>query len=117
MDAQVLKRFKVREAPSAKFYVTRQGQAFCTRAGQLVYFETERDARKFLAEIGDIVLKADNGPRRSRSQRGRTKNKRLRGAQIEIARTPRSKSVLPPRNTPAPLLCAGAVRHKTSSPP
>jgi hypothetical protein len=81
MDAEHLKRFKVRQAPSAKFYVTRQGQAFCTRAGQLVYFETERDARKFLAEIGDIVLKADNRPRRSRSQRGRTKDRRLRGAQ------------------------------------
>jgi hypothetical protein len=81
MDAEHLKRFKVHQAPSAKFYVTRQEQAFCTRAGQLVYFETERDARKFLAEIGDIVLKADNGPRKSRRQRGRTKDNRLRGAQ------------------------------------
>jgi hypothetical protein len=76
MDAEHLKRFKVHQAPSAKFYVTRQEQAFCTRAGQLVYFETERDARKFLAEIGDIVLKADNGPRnllRQRAGRGATR--------------------------------------------
>jgi hypothetical protein len=71
MDAEHLKRFKVRQAPSAKFYVTRQEQAFCTQAGQLVYFETESDARKFLAEIGDIVLKADPGARRSPRQRGR----------------------------------------------
>ena len=71
MDSEHLKRFKVRQAPNAKFYVTRQGQAFCTRAGQLVYFETERDARKFLAEIGDIVPKADDGARRSPRQRGR----------------------------------------------
>ncbi len=81
MDAEHLKRFNVRQAASAKFYVTRQGQAFCTRGGQLVYFETERDARKFLAEIGDIVLKADDGPRRSRRQRRRAKDNRLRGAQ------------------------------------
>jgi hypothetical protein len=66
MDAENLKRFKVRQAPSAKFYVTRQEQAFCTRDGRLVYFERERDAWKFLAEIGDIVLKPDNGRRRSR---------------------------------------------------
>ena len=71
MDDEHLKRFQVRQAPSAKFYVTRQGQAFCTRGGQLVYFETERDARKFLAEIGDIVLNADDGARRSRRQRAR----------------------------------------------
>ena len=69
MDAEHLKRFNVRQAASAKFYVTRQGQAFCTRGGRLVYFETERDAQKFLAEIGDIVLKHDAGPRRSRNQR------------------------------------------------
>jgi hypothetical protein len=68
MDAEHLEHFKVRQAPSAKFYVTRQGQAFCTRAGQLVYFETERDARKFLAEIGDIVPKVDDVARRSRSR-------------------------------------------------
>ena len=68
MDAEHLTHFKIRQAPSAKFYLTRQGQAFCTRAGQLVYFETERDAWKFLAEIGDIVPKADAGARRSRGR-------------------------------------------------
>ena len=56
MDDDALKNFKVRQAPSAKFYVTQQEQALCTRAGSLLYFETERDAREFLAEIGDIVL-------------------------------------------------------------
>ena len=71
MDAEHLTHFKIRQAPSAKFYLTRQGQAFCTRAGQLVYFETERDAWKFLAEIGDIVPKADDVARRSRGKRGR----------------------------------------------
>ena len=69
MDAENLKHFKVRQAPSAKFYVTRQGKAFCTRHGRLVYFERERDAWKFLAEIGDIVLKPNNGRRRSRGHR------------------------------------------------
>jgi hypothetical protein len=56
MDDEGLKNFKVRRAPSEKFYVTRQEQALCTRAGALLYFETERDAQDFLAEIGDIVL-------------------------------------------------------------
>jgi hypothetical protein len=56
MDDEVLKNFKVHQAPSAKFYVTRQEQALCTRAGVLLYFETERDAREFLAEIGDTVM-------------------------------------------------------------
>ena len=55
MDDEDLKNFKVHRAPSAKFYVTRQEQALCTRTGALLYFETERDAREFLAEIGDIV--------------------------------------------------------------
>jgi hypothetical protein len=56
MDDEDLKNFKVHRAPSAKFYVTRQEQALCTRAGELLYFEMERDARVFLAEIGDVVL-------------------------------------------------------------
>jgi hypothetical protein len=34
----------------------RQEQAICTRAGSLVYFETEREALEVMAEIGDIVL-------------------------------------------------------------
>ena len=56
MSDEDLKNFKIRRAPSDKFYVTRQEQAICTRAGALLYFETERDAHEFLAEIGDIVL-------------------------------------------------------------
>jgi hypothetical protein len=56
MDDEDLKNFKVHQAPSAKFYVTRQEQALCTRTGALLYFETERDARVFLSEIGDVVL-------------------------------------------------------------
>jgi hypothetical protein len=48
--------FKVHRAPSGKFYMTRQAEAICTRAGSLVYFETEREALEFLAEIGDIAL-------------------------------------------------------------
>ena len=56
MDGEDIKNFKVHQAPSAKFYVTRQEQALCTRTGALLYFETERDAREFLAEIGDVAL-------------------------------------------------------------
>ena len=56
MSDEDLKNFKIRRAPSDRFYVTRQEQAICTRAGALLYFETERDAHEFLAEIGDIVL-------------------------------------------------------------
>ena len=41
--------------PQQRPALTRQEQALCTRTGALLYFETERDARKFLAEIGDIV--------------------------------------------------------------
>ena len=48
--------FSIYRAPNAKFYIMRQGEAVCTRTGQLVYFETERDALEFLAEIGDVVL-------------------------------------------------------------
>jgi len=40
MDNEDHKHFKVREAPSAKFYVTRQ-KRLCTREGKLLYFETE----------------------------------------------------------------------------
>jgi hypothetical protein len=62
MDNEDQKHFKVREAPSAKFYVTRQEKALCTREGKLLYFETECDAREFLAEIGDIVPNPASGP-------------------------------------------------------
>jgi hypothetical protein len=36
--------------------VTRQAEAIRTHPGALVYFETEREALEFLAEIGDIVV-------------------------------------------------------------
>ena len=48
--------FTVRRAPNARFYLTRVDRPVCTRAGALLYFETEREALEFLAEIGDIVL-------------------------------------------------------------
>jgi hypothetical protein len=56
MDEEGADCFKVHRAPSGKFYMTRQAEAICTRAGSLVYFETEREALEFLAEIGDIAL-------------------------------------------------------------
>lgn len=56
MDEEGSNCFKVHRMPKGKFYMTRQGEAICTRAGSLVYFETEREALEFLAEIGDIVL-------------------------------------------------------------
>jgi hypothetical protein len=52
--------FKVRRAPSRKFYVCRYGQAICLPNGNLRYFETEREAWACLtdldgAEIGRIA--------------------------------------------------------------
>ena len=56
MDQKAANFFRVYPAPNGKFYVTRKEQAVCTRKGSLLYFETERDALVFLAEIGDIVV-------------------------------------------------------------
>ena len=56
MDQKAANYFKVHPASNGKFYVTRKKQAVCTRRGSLLYFETERDALVFLAEIGDIVV-------------------------------------------------------------
>jgi len=69
MDDDELERFAIRRAPNTKFFVTWEEQPLCSRSGQLLYFETQRDAEEFLTEIGDIVLKTDNGPRKLRSRR------------------------------------------------
>jgi len=42
--------FKIRSAPSGKFYVRRYGEAICLPDGNLRYFETEREAWAFLAD-------------------------------------------------------------------
>ena len=42
--------FKIRSAPSGKFYVRRYGEAICLPDGNLRYFETERKAWAFLAD-------------------------------------------------------------------
>jgi hypothetical protein len=52
--------FKIRRAPSGKFYVCGNGEAICLATGNLRYFETERDAWAFLTdgdadEIGKIA--------------------------------------------------------------
>jgi hypothetical protein len=49
---------QVQRSPRAKRQVLHDtaGRSHCTRAGALVYFETEREALEFLAEIDDIVL-------------------------------------------------------------
>ena len=56
MDEEGSDFFSVRRAPNDRFYLTRVDQPVCTRAGALLYFESEREALEFLAEIGDIVL-------------------------------------------------------------
>jgi hypothetical protein len=56
MDEEGTEFFKVRRAPNERFYLTREDQPVCTRAGALLYFESEREALEFLAEIGDVVL-------------------------------------------------------------
>jgi hypothetical protein len=52
--------FKIRRAPNGKFYVWGNGAVICLSNGSLRYFETERDAWKFLidrdrAEIDKIA--------------------------------------------------------------
>jgi len=44
--------FKIRRAPSGKFYVRGDDEAICLPNGSLRYFETEREAWAFLAEWG-----------------------------------------------------------------
>ena len=56
MDEEGSDFFSVRRAPNDRFYLTPVDQPVCTRAGALLYFESEREALEFLAEIGDIVL-------------------------------------------------------------
>jgi hypothetical protein len=56
MDEELSNRFEVHRAPSGKFFITRETRAICTRTGSLVYFEKEREALEFLAEVGDIVV-------------------------------------------------------------
>ena len=41
---------KIRRAPSGKFYGSRDGEAICLPNGNLHYFETEHEARAFLAD-------------------------------------------------------------------
>jgi len=44
---------KSHPAPNGKFYVLWQGRAVCFLGGSLRYFETEQDARTFLAQCAD----------------------------------------------------------------
>jgi hypothetical protein len=41
MDEDGSDFFEVRHAPNDRFYLTRKDQPICTRAGALLYFETE----------------------------------------------------------------------------
>ena len=43
--------FKIRHAPSGRFYVCGEGEAICPPDGSLRYFETEREAWAFLADF------------------------------------------------------------------
>jgi len=52
MDHEPL-RDEIHPAPNGKFYALWQGRAVCFSGGSLRYFETEQDARKFLAECAD----------------------------------------------------------------
>jgi hypothetical protein len=44
--------FKIRRAPSGKFYIRQHGEVVCLSTGNLRYFETEREAWMFLADCG-----------------------------------------------------------------
>jgi hypothetical protein len=41
---------RIRRAPNGKFYVWGNGEAMCLPNGSLRYFETQRDAWKFLTD-------------------------------------------------------------------
>jgi hypothetical protein len=56
MDLETPNHLKIRRAPNGKFFITRETRAVCTRAGSLLYFEQERDALEFLAQIRDIAV-------------------------------------------------------------
>ena len=48
--------FKIHRAPSGKFYVRRYGDVVCLPSGNLRYFETEREAREFLADCDSTEI-------------------------------------------------------------
>jgi hypothetical protein len=56
MDEQGSDWFNVHHAPNGKFFMTRRDQPICTQTGLPLYFETEREALEFMAEISDNVL-------------------------------------------------------------
>ena len=56
MDEEVSDWFNVHHAPNGKFFMTRRDQPICTQTGLPLYFETEREALEFMAEISDNVL-------------------------------------------------------------
>jgi hypothetical protein len=41
---------QIHRAPNEKFYIVWQGQPVCLLSGVPYYFETEREAREFLAQ-------------------------------------------------------------------
>ena len=56
MDEQGSDWFNVHHTPNGKFFMTRRDQPICTQTGLPLYFETEREALEFMAEISDNVL-------------------------------------------------------------
>jgi hypothetical protein len=56
MDDEYRDIAKICHAPNEKFYVLWQGEAVCTPTDALSYFETEYEARLFLAGIEDATL-------------------------------------------------------------
>jgi hypothetical protein len=62
MSNEISDAFKIRSAPSGKFYVRGDSEAICLPNGSLRCFETERDAWAFLtdrdrAEISKIAVR------------------------------------------------------------
>ena len=50
MSNESFDAFKIRRAPSGKFYFRGDADAICMPNGNLRYFETEREACAFLAD-------------------------------------------------------------------
>jgi len=48
--------FKIRRAPSGKFYLWANGEAICLPNGSLRYFETQRDAWTFLTDWDRVEI-------------------------------------------------------------
>jgi hypothetical protein len=58
MSSESSEAFKIRRAPSGKFYVRGDSEAICLPNGSLRYFETQRDAWASLTDCAKAGIDA-----------------------------------------------------------